>query len=335
MRYLVIRIGEAIGDIFVITPLIRHLSKLGHEIYVLTGKIGEDILRYNPLISKIIIHQRDSVPLNKLGEYFEGMKSNLKCDKMVDLCESVECRVILHPSQPQYNYPLQERKKYAERNVYELTMEKAGFNDFNVIDFIPEIYFDDDEISKFMDFRANYIGKKLILWCLSGSGIHKFYPYYSDVIKEILEWNENVHFITVGDEACQILELLANHPRILNKSGEWSLRETFLACKYVSLVIAPETGILHAAGCFKTPKIALFSHTNHEVLTKYFYKVYPIHPQVYCHPCFHFIMNSKVQCEYHHASSSVHCMHTLNPKVIISKIEEILYFKKQIFVYAS
>jgi ADP-heptose:LPS heptosyltransferase len=47
--------------------------------------------------------------------------------------------------------------------------------------------------------------------------------------------------------------------------------------KFVDLVISPDTGVLHASGCYDTPKIGLLGHTTIENITKYFKNDYSIY----------------------------------------------------------
>ena len=184
MRYLIIRIG-GFGDVAVASVLPRFLKSKGHEVFFLTSEDGLHILSHNPHIDKLILHPKDSVPNEKLGEHFEDMKQKLQCDVMIDLCESIEERVIFNPTNPIYNYPKQERFKIGNKNFYDLTMELAGFPEAKGL--LPEIYFTEQEESEFMQFRQGLLGKFWIVWSLSGSALHKSYPHTYEVMMEILD----------------------------------------------------------------------------------------------------------------------------------------------------
>ena len=92
MRILVVRIG-AFGDAIIVTPLLRYLVEQGHEVVFLGSDQSEQVLRCNPRISKFIMHERDSVRNDQLGEYFEKLRVEHQCDKLIDLCESIEVRL--------------------------------------------------------------------------------------------------------------------------------------------------------------------------------------------------------------------------------------------------
>lgn len=321
MRYLIIRIG-ALGDCLVASIIPRYLKNLGHEVYFLTSEDGLLVLRNNPYIDQLLYHKKDSVPCDKLEDHFKKLKKSYECDVMVDLCESIEEKVIFNPTNPIYNYPKNERFKIGNRNFYDLTMELCGFPDAKGL--LPEMYFSDAEEDAFLEHRKDLLGKFVIVWCLSGSALHKSYPYTYEVMMEILNHHKDVVFITVGNKTCQILERALIHKRIIHKSNEWNFRETGLACKYASLVIGPETGVMHLSGCFDTPKICFLTHTTKECFTKYFKNDYSLQAEVSCSPCFRMIYEASQQCPIDEDAYAPFCTALGFPiNRIIERIEEV------------
>lgn len=61
-KFLIIML-KAVGDVLLTTPLIRALKKSNpaNEIYFLTGKSAEKILKYNPYLSGIILRDKDTL----------------------------------------------------------------------------------------------------------------------------------------------------------------------------------------------------------------------------------------------------------------------------------
>lgn len=308
MRILLIRIG-AYGDCIIITPLIRYLKQQGNEVYVMTSKAGKEVLRCNPNIDKLIYYEKDSVPNDKLGEHFQKVADDNKCDKLIDLCGSIESTLALTPLQPQYNWSKQERIELCNKNYYEHTLSYYDKN----IEYIPEIcnpevFFTEKEQEEMAKFRGNYLGKKVVLIGLSGSSASKAYPYLTHTLSIVLEFNPNVVFITTGDDKCEILEVGLDHPNIINKSNKWSFRQSMLMCKYADLVLAPDTGLIHASGCFNTPKICLLGQTSKENITKHFINDYSIESNVTCSPCYRIIYSMHNQCPIENEYNSCFCM---------------------------
>ena len=338
MRILVARLG-AFGDTLITTPLIRYLKQQGHEIYYLTSDNGRTILENNPNVDKLIFHVRDSIENTKLGEYFEATKKLYECDKLIDLCESIEINLAFSPSQPQSKYPKFEKMAIANKNYYEETFDFVGrqTGDYGRLvmkhdkNFNPEMFFTEQE-EKFIeeDVRIPYMGKKKILWGLSGSSRQKTYPpeYMCKVIKAFPDY---IH-ITVGEEVCRLLEWPFTHPDVKDKfpnvvprAAKFTMRESILACKYVDLVIAPDTGLLHGAGCFDTPKIGLLTNTSRENITKHFKNDYSLEAtDVSCSPCYNLIYDANVQSQTDSEDGTPLCMKWgILPDRLIARVKEV------------
>lgn len=336
MRILIARLG-AYGDTLITTPLIRYLKKQGHEIFYLTSDNGRTILDHNPNIDKLIFHKRDSIPNAELGKYFEATKKLYECDELIDLCESIEINLAFSPSQPQSKYPKFERMAIANKNYYEETFRIAikeafeyewrylGQHDIN-----PEMFFTDQE-EKFIeeDIRIPYFGKKKILWGLSGSSRQKTYPpeYMCKVVQAFPDY---IH-ITVGEEVCRLLEWPFTHisvkdkfPNVVPRAAKYTMRESIVACKYVDLVIAPDTGLLHGSGCFKTPKIGLLTNTSRDNITKHFENDFSLEAEgVACSPCFNLIYDANVQAQTDEESVPLCVKWGHPPERLIKRIKEV------------
>ncbi|HNX02872.1 MAG TPA: glycosyltransferase family 9 protein [Candidatus Cloacimonas sp.] len=321
MRVMVARIA-AIGDCIQISPLCRYLKEQGHEVYVLTSEWGVQILKNNPFIDKLILYVHDTVPCEELYDYFNKVAKENKCDKVINLNECVEVKYLFHAADPVYNYTKQERFLRGNKNHYDAVFEAAGFPE--VTGKRPEMFFDEKEEEASARFRKDFIGKFLIVWCLAGSARHKAYPFTRVVMEKLLLKYPDIVIITVGDDWCKNFEEGLEHERIIHKSGKWNIRETAIACKYASLVIAPETGVAHLAGCFDTPKIVFLTHTTKECLSKYFKNDYSIEAKVDCAPCFRLIDDCDVQCPVEPLSRAPWCVaFGFPPEEFINQVEKV------------
>lgn len=302
-RVLIARLG-AIGDTIITTPLISLLHSEGYEIYYLTSEVGFSLLTHNPKIKKLILHVKDSIPSSKLGEYFKATAQAHECDHVIDLCESLEVNLALYPYDPRYKYTKYERKDLCNKNYYEETIEIADrqlgniYGIPNVKSFNPEYFYSEDEDFAMRKFFHDYAGVFTVLIGLSGSARQKTFPFYKELIENLTKEIPNIQFITVGDESCQILEYnLTPIDNVMCTSGIWSIRESILATKYASLVIAPDTGLLHGSGCFETPKIGLLTNTSQENIAKHFINDFSMEAEgVGCAPCFKLIQDADTEC---------------------------------------
>jgi heptosyltransferase-2 len=328
-KALVIRTG-AYGDMLIISPLFKALKGKGYHVILHTGQRGIDVLKNNPYIDEIIPYELEGKENPQIEKEWEELEKKINPDWFGNYAESIEVNISLHPKSPIYNYPKQERYKRGNRNFYEVTEELSqrdfGRNSIKFDEYRPQLFFDKEEIETVTQYIED--DKFNILWALSGSGGQKVYPWTDYVMGEILKNYDNVHFITVGDERCQILEDMIDDKNITNLSGEISFRQSMILTSLVDLVISPDTGVLHAAGAFITPKIGLLGHTTIENITKHFINDYSIQADeklAPCSPCFRLIYNHKIQCPLDKLTLGAWCMSKgIEKEVLYKRIEEVI-----------
>jgi len=294
-RALVIRYG-AIGDMIITTALLRYLHKEGWEIFLNTSDQGMEILKHCPWITKLIHHPTNSIPMEALNEHWAKLREEYSPQRVFNLTESYEVSIVLHPSSPTYMMPKSVRKAWGDKNCYEMSLEYVGINP-DGMDLTPELHFKKQEIDSMKDFFKQYKNKFKVYLPISGSGINKIYPYWPEIINDVFTVHKDLVLFTVGDETCELIEYQWNAPYIVPKSAQWTLREAMLASKFCDLVLATDTGMLHAAGSWDVPKIILYGHNTPEVVSKHFKgDITAIRSTVNCAPCFRLIYDSQVQC---------------------------------------
>ena len=320
MRILIFRSG-AFGDNLIITPVLRYLHAQGHELVVVTSKRGMEVFKNNPHISKLIQHKEET-PIDKLSENIEWLRKQNKCEKVIDFSESIEVALSQHPRSPNYKLPKHERIARFNRNFYEYAFEHMGDREADGLiyekDFLkPELFFSKHELYDVRDEgrheAADYVDefKFNILLGMSGSGTNKAWPWAETLALKICDNYPDVHIITVGDEKCRLIEPELEG-RITNLSGKIPMRMSMELTGLVDLVIAPDTGIIHAAGCYDTPKICILGHNTRECITKHFVNDYSVEadPELSpCAPCLYLIYDKNLQCPtVEEAGGAVLCM---------------------------
>ncbi len=337
MKYHLVRWG-AYGDVIVLTPLIKYLKGEGHDIVVSVTERGEEILRCNPYIDKLIVTPANEYKDTEVKGYWDKEKKEVGADVYVNFSESVEVSLLTHPIDPDYKLPKWDRIKKGSVNVYEKTFRLAGIDikDLSDDDLNPKLYFSDKEIHKLERFFDLYSGlswnvepkkKMIILWCLSGSGLQKAYPFIMTVMRELINKYENLYFLSVGDVACKLLEIDSDYDesdKVIMKSGEWTFRESMLASKYADIVISPDTGILHASGCYDTPKIGLESFVDIEHVTKHYKNNFSMEAEgVTCAPCFKMVPMLN-HCPLDYTGAPLCISAGFPPKRVINRVEEVI-----------
>lgn len=304
MRILIFRSG-AFGDNVIITPVIRHLYSQGHELVVVTSARGMEVFKGNPHISKLVLHKEDT-PIDKLSENIDFLQKKFKCEKVYDFSESIEVSLSQHPRSPNYKLPKQDRLARFDRNFYEYSFEHIG-ESCEGVDLTPELFFEDHEIK---EVRKYYIKDKFnVLLALSGSGNNKCWPWMQDFAYKIAEEYPEIHFITVGDEKSRLIE--PEGERITNLCGKIPMRQAMALTKVVDFVIAPDTGIIHASGCYPTPKMCLLGHNTKNCIVKHFQNDYSIEADPIlspCSPCLFLVYDMKLQCPLSSDTGGSICM---------------------------
>ena len=315
----------AIGDMVFVSPLPRLLKEQGYYVVLNTQPYGLPIMLNNPYIDEIWVQERGVISASKLGEYV-GMLSK-GFDRVINLSESLEATMLKIPNRPDYKEP--RDKEALDKNYYDHTMELAGFPEAKGMK--GELYFTEEEERQAKEFLEEYKDNFVVLIALSGSSTSKAYPWYQflfvtddiepkphyygmyDEIKELVT-------ITTGSEFDRLYEW--NNAKNLRGAGRLSIRETCVLTKYVDLVIGPDTGFIHAAGCYNTPKICLLGQTTKNNLAKYWENDYSIQSPAKCSPCYN-LVHDREQCPVNARTGAVECMHMITPDIVAKQIKAV------------
>ena len=314
---LVIRYG-AVGDIIVITPLLRLLKEQGERVVVLTIPGSTAPLINNPNVDDIMLVQRGSLNNSKLHEYHAELEKQFK--RVINLCESVERSLLLEArDEDKFFLSKEERHKLTNVNYYDNNLRMAGFD---VTGLRPEIYPTENEDFLGGVFRKKNRGCFVIQWQLTGSSVHKLYPWAEYVIEELQDRHDDIKvYLSGGPEVSMVQDWYS--PMVINKLGVWTMRQSLVMPKYVDLVVSPETGVLNAAGAFDTPKIGLLTHSSIENITKYFLNDYSIESIAPCAPCHRLVHDTK-HCEVDKEYGFPVCMSEGHPPHrVLEQIEKV------------
>jgi ADP-heptose:LPS heptosyltransferase len=113
------------------------------------------------------------------------------------------------------------------------------------------------------------MGKKVLVWSLAGSAVHKTWGGLDNVIASMMLEYPDWDVVLVGGPAATLLEQgWENEKRVHRRSGEWDIRKTMTFLEYADCVVGPETGVLNAVSHTDIPKVVFLSHSTVENLTR-------------------------------------------------------------------
>ena len=323
------------------------LKEQGYKVCINVTERGYDIIKTDPNVDEILLQKTDQVPNNCLTLYWERLA---KCfHHFVQLCESVEGTLLvtpartemldgkqnLVPASPRFSLSKEELHKECNVNYMERTHD-LGSVPFLVGDsfskprplpykFSPKFYPTKKEQQWAKTTRKKIKTKNVILWALAGSSVHKVYPWTDAVIAQVLMERKDVSFITIGDDLCQLLEAgWDEEPRVITKSGKWSIRKTLAFLDQCDAVVGPETGVLNAASTLDCHKIVMLSHSSKENLSKHWKNTTTLEPDVYenfCFPC-HKMHYGFDTCNRDEKTGGAMCAVHIKPESVIKGILE-------------
>lgn len=317
-KALIIRLG-AYGDLIFASPLFRLLKQDGYYTVANVNPRGAKVLENNPYVDEVMLHIDDSVPNENLDEHWRKIGSGF--DRVINLSGSIEKALLKTRDDQEYHWSKWKRHEVCNVNYYDRTMKLAGYEEKTGLN--GELYFSEEEEAWAKEIRDQYKGKFLVLWSLSGSSVHKAYPYGVYVGPKFLEEHKDAVIFTVGEPACRLLEW--DHSRVRKRVGTWDIRKSFVMTKYADLVIGPETGVLNAAGCFETPKVVMLSHSSHENLSKYWKNCDPISARPHMAPCYpcHKMIYRLEDCITNKFLGSPVCVAHLEPELILEAMDKV------------
>ena len=314
-----------------VSSLFPLFKEQGYRVCVNVSERGKEILESDPNVDELLVQETDQVPNDRLTPYWERLE---KCfDKFVQLSESIEGSLLLTPereeeirgervlveSSKDYNLSKEEIHEKYNVNYMERTHDIAGLP----YKFLPKFYPTLEEKKHARRQRKKIKSKYVILWALSGSSVHKVYPWTDAVMSRILMDRKDLSFVTVGDSLCELLEVgWEDEKRVVTKSGKWSVRETLAFLDVCDVVVGPETGVLNAASTLDCHKTVMLSHSSHENLSKHWKNTTALGPEDYpdyCFPC-HKMHYGFSTCNRDKETGGAMCAAKINPKNVVEDI---------------
>jgi len=324
----IVRYG-AFGDIVQASSLFPRFKEQGYEVCVNVTEIGADMLKHNPDVDQLIVQKDNQINNFKLKDYWDKMSECF--DKFVQLSESVEGRLLLNPSRDVevegkkvrvgasegYFKSKEEIHELCDKNYLEETHRIADVEFKHNPVFYPSPL--DKKWAKKQ--RKKIKTRNLILWSLSGSSVHKVYPWTDNVVAALLLRRKDVSIIMVGDHLCQLLEVgWEKEKRVILKSGKIPIGKTLSLLPHCDVVVGPETGVLNAASMLPNHKCVFLSHSSNENLTKHWENTTAFEPEdCPCFPChkLHFGFST---CNRDKVSGGALCAANIKPDRVVTDI---------------
>lgn len=306
------------GDALQISSIFPLIKKKGMRVCVNVTERGYEILRNDPNIDELLIQKTDQVPNSELGPYWKRLAPIF--GQFTNLGGIIEQGLLCLEGQDIYAAPHEERHAQLNKNYSEVLHSKAEVDPVFKTKFYPtssERKWARQQLKKMNISPHHYV----VVITLSGSSVHKAYPYMDSVIAKLLTRLPAARIIMVGDEVCKILEAgWEKEPKVFLRSGEWNIRRTVAFAQQADLVLGPETGVLNAVSSDDVAKVCLLSHSSHENLTKHWVNTTSLCVEgVSCYPCHQMHFGFK-NCNRDKETGGAMCAAKIDPEDVVLAI---------------
>jgi ADP-heptose:LPS heptosyltransferase/predicted SAM-dependent methyltransferase len=316
----IVRYG-AWGDVLQMSSILPALKDDGYNITLYTVERALEAVKHEPLIDKVILQDTEQVPNAWLGDFWASLAK--KYDKFINLSESVEGSLLAMPERAPYLWNTEARHEYMNKNYVEFMHRIAGVKfDKPLMRYVAS----EEEKKWAQNERRRFAADPLIMWVLAGSSIHKVWEGIDTVLARIMLTFPAAKVITVGDERCKkmIEEPWVQEPRIIRRSGVWSIRQTMGMAHACDIVLGPETGVMNAVAMAPMPKIVLLSHSSVVNLTRDWVNTRSVYSvDTPCAPC-HKMVYTWDQCVRDEATGTAQCMVDIHPDQVWEALTEAL-----------
>ncbi len=311
----IVRYG-GFGDVLQASHVLPELKAQGYHITFYTLPVGHNILKTNPYIDDFFIQDRDQVNNDDLSEFWAVQAKHY--DKFIQLSESVEASLLAAPARAEYKLTQKKLHRKMNQSYVGKTCRLAG-----VVRKAEKVFYPTEEESEWAkQYIKNLRCVNVILWALSGSSVHKSYPYTDNVIARILLELPGTKVVFVGDGLCQLLESpWEAEKRVVPECGKLSIRKTLALAQKVDLVIGPETGVLNCVAFEDVPKILMLSHSSSVNLGGAWKHTDVMTPKgVDCYPC-HKLHFGWSTCNRDEATGGAACAAGISPYKVFNNIK--------------
>ncbi len=274
-RCIVMRYG-GYGDVLVAASTFPHLKAEGWHITVYTGDKGAEILRHDPNVDRVVIHDVLAMKNGELRELTDYLRAS--CDRFISFSHTFEGLFLANPANSSFWWSHDMRHRYMNGNYLEAAHQVAG---------VPQVYQQNfhstvTERDEATAWRRGRGIQQLVAIAVSGTGVNKVWPGQFEYAWRLVDRNPDLHVVTLGETyGAKFFE----HERIHQVGTTWPVRRALAMAQLADLVIGPETGMLNAVAHEVMPKIVLLSHSSAENLTRHWTRTEILAGDVPCYPC--------------------------------------------------
>lgn len=307
------------GDALWAGSVAAELHAQGYQVTAYVGKNGEEVLRHDPHIARIVQLPSGLLSDEELIDFWahEGPKY----DRWINLIGSVEGRLLPHQSHQDFYMPQALRHKLMNVNYLDMVNAYSGMDGAPVR---QRFYPSEAEAAWAKEMRARLPGP-LVVISPTGSGPTKAWPHTQEFMR--LMALAGVYTVMLGDlkhtPDLDMLEIKGTDwGHVVGQ--EWPLRLALAYAKLADAVVATESVFANAVAYEPMPKVVLLSHSSNENLTRDWLNTAALEAPVACHPCHRIHNYAAALCSKDRNTGAAACMASYGPHTVAKLVLQAL-----------
>lgn len=307
----VVRLG-AYGDALWASSMLPLLKAEGYHVTVYTERAGEEVLRADPNIDRIIVMPSSVLDDTDLILFF--VWEARKYERFINTTGVVETRLLPHPNEPAYHWPHDARAREMNRNYLEALHDVAGLPHVFAQRFFPT-----EKERDFAIAQRRMLDGPVVVVAPTGSGLPKTWPYVQEFMR--LMAARLVHVIVLGDIRGE-LDPPEHYGHVVGTS--LPIRVALAIAQQADVVVGTESAIVNGVAFDDMLKVVLLSHSSGENLTKHWKNAAAIEiTGLACHPC-HRLHKRFEFCVQDPKSGAAACQAAVSAATVASVVDDYL-----------
>lgn len=321
---------KRVGDNLIVSVALPGLKKKYGHVEVISGPPQSIVFENNPYVDKLSVTQKDSIPNGHPDEWQGWFRRRAhEYDFFIHLSHSCETLRALLPSQTQFWWPAEFRRKMCGYNYLETVLDICGLP----YEFGPLFYPTDDEKSQAQETKKK-VGEKIIGWVISGTRVDKFHPYAPQAIARLLR--EVGPVVMLGAPMARNFETAkAIQADVIKQNGSdaglhlalsadadnpnWPVRRLLTFAQACDVVVSPDTGPAWSVAFENNAKVMMLSHASPLNIVKHWHNTISLHADPERVPCWacHCLHNSGETCTPNKEKNASACISDISVELIV------------------
>jgi heptosyltransferase-2 len=139
-----------------------------------------------------------------------------------------------------------------------------------------------------------------------------------DLVKLVLKKLPASYKVILFEKERHIPPKALRTKRVINATGETTLTQLLSLVNACSIIVAPDSGIMHLAGMMKRPFIGLFGPIDPDFRIRYYSTGEALWGRNGCAPCWDW------QTQACHGDMYKRCLRDITPKMVLERVERLL-----------